>query len=85
MHSTGDYIEPTQPFNAEFWGPRSVRYMDYIANDLNERHWESIFDALSSFSSRSEKEEAVRYGVPEGPQERVPLPPSDPPSPPRNN
>lgn len=80
MHATGDFIEPVQPFNAEFWGPSTTRYMDYIANDLNEKHWNSIFSALSSSSTRHEKEEAVRYSVPES-QERVPLPPSDPPSP----
>jgi hypothetical protein len=59
--------------------------MDYIANDLNEGHWDSIFRALSFFSARAEKEEAVRNGAPEEARERVPLPPSDPPSPPRDD
>jgi hypothetical protein len=78
---TGDFIEPTQQFNAEFWGSRTTRYMDYITNDLSERHWNSIFAALSMFAIRTSREEAVRNSAPEGPHERVPLPPSDPPSP----
>ena len=55
--------------------------MDYIANDLSGKNWDSIFYALSTFTVRTEKEEAVRNGTSEEPRERVPLPPSDPPSP----
>ena len=58
-----------------------MRYMDYITNDLNEKHWNSIFAALSVFSTRAAKEEAVHNSTPEEPHGRVPLPPSDPPSP----
>ena len=57
MYTTGDFIEPVQPFNAEFWGPSTVQYMSYIANDLGEKHWNSIFLALNFFSARSQKEE----------------------------
>lgn len=85
MHVTGDFIEPVQRFTSEFWGPSTTRYMDYIANDLNEKHWTSIFYALTSFSARKEREEAVHYSKPEESQERVPLPPSDPPSPPHDD
>ena len=59
--------------------------MDYIVNDLGERHWGSIFNALSSFSIQKEKEVAIRNSAPEESCERVPLPPSDPPSPPHDN
>ena len=58
--------------------------MDYITNDLGERHWNSIFTALSIFAVRVSKEEAIRGSAPKGPSERVPLPPSDPPSPPHD-
>jgi hypothetical protein len=81
MYATGDFIESTQKFTAEWWGPSTTQYLDYIAHDLNERHWDSIFGALSSFVIRAEKEEAVRNGAPEAPCKRVPLPASDPPSP----
>ena len=84
MHVTGDFISSAQQFGADFWGPSTVQYMDYIINDLSEQHWNSIFDALSSFSTQKENEEAVRNSVSEESHERVPLPPSDPPSPPRD-
>ena len=57
-------------------------YMDYIFNDLGENHWGSLFGALSTFSKNVVMEEAVKNGASEGPRARVPLPPSDPPSPP---
>ena len=55
--------------------------MDYITNDLSEKHWNAIFAALSVFSTRVSKEEAKHNSAPEEPRERVPLPLSDPPSP----
>ena len=85
MYATGDFIEPTHQFNSEFWGPRTIRYMDYITNDLSDKHWNSIFIALSVFAIRASSEEAVHNGAPEEPSERIPLPPSDPPSPPRDD
>jgi len=84
MHITGDFIMSAQQFGADFWGPRTVRYMDYIANDLSEKHWDSIFGALSSFSARKEKEDAICNSVSEESHKRVPLPLSDPPSPPHD-
>ncbi|KAF9779254.1 hypothetical protein BJ322DRAFT_1113597 [Thelephora terrestris] len=81
MHATGDFITSGQQFNTEFWGPTTVKFMDYLANDLNEHHWNSIFSALSSFSAKVSREEAIYNNVPEEEEERVPLPPSDPPSP----
>ena len=54
-------------------------------NDVNKKQWHSIFDALSSFSIQTIEEEAARNSVPERPHERVPLPPSDPPSPARDD
>ena len=84
MYATGDFINSGQQFNADSWGPTTAHFMDYIVNDLSEKHWDSIFDALSSFSVRTMKEEAVHNGVPDKPHGRVPLPASDPPSPTRN-
>ena len=81
MYATGDFIESAQQFNAEAAGPRTTRYLDNILNDLDVKHWNLIFVALSTFSIKTETEEAVRNGAPERPLERVPLPPSDPPSP----
>lgn len=84
-YATGDFIEPTQQFNAEFWGPTTTRYMDYITNDLGEKQWNAIFAALSIFAVRVSRQEAIHNSAPEEPCERVPLPPSDPPSPPRED
>jgi hypothetical protein len=81
MFTTGDYVASTQQFNSGDWGPTTTQFMDYIAHDLGERHWFSIFTALSSYSARVAKEEAAKNGASEQSQERVPLPPSDPPSP----
>ena len=83
MHATGDFIASGQQFNTEFWGPTTAKFMDYLANDLNGRHWDSIFSTLNIFSERVAREEAVRNNIPEEVEERVPLPSSDPPSPPR--
>ena len=82
MYATGDFIESGQPFNADDWSPRTTRYMDYVVNDLSEKQWDSIFGALSAFSRKTTQEEATRNSAPEKPHEHVPLPPSDPPSPP---
>ena len=80
MYSTGDCIEATQSFNAEFWGPRTALFMSYIKNDLVERHWDGIFRGLAAASVMLATEVAVENGVPQAPKERVPLPASDPPS-----
>jgi hypothetical protein len=82
MHSTGDYIEATQCFNAEFWGQRTALFMDYITKDLTERHWDGIFRGLATVSKRVAEDVAIATGAPQALQERVPLPLSDPPSPP---
>ena len=82
MHSTGDYVEATQGFNAEFCGMRTALFMDYIAKDLTERHWDGIFGGLAAVSKRVAAEVAAETGAPPAPRECVPLPPSDPPSPP---
>lgn len=85
MYATGDFIASSGQFNTDNWGRTTARFMGYIANDLNEKHWYSIFLALSSFSVQAAKEEAIRNSAPEKPRERVPLPPSDPPSPTHDN
>jgi hypothetical protein len=84
MYKTGDFIAIGH-FNADDWGPTTVRFMDYIVNDLGEKHWSSMFSALCSYSAQAAKEEAIRNGAPEEPHERVPLPASDPPSPARDD
>jgi len=85
MHLTGEYIEASQSFNANFWGPHTKIFMDYIINDLTERHWDGIFRGLATVSKRVADEIAVAVGVPVTQQKHVPLPPSDPPSPPAGN
>jgi len=81
MHLTGDYIEATQSFNAEFWGRRTTIFMEYITKDLTGRHWDGIFGGLAAVSKRVSEEIAIAAGAPLVQKERVPLPPSDPPSP----
>ena len=82
MFSTGDFIEATQSFNSEFWGPRTTLFMEYISKDLTGRHWDSIFRGLAAISVKATMEAAVEKGMPHAPKECIPLPPSDPPSPP---
>ena len=85
MYATGDFVTSSQQFNGDSWGPKTAQYMDHIINDLGERHWNSIFSAMHSFSTQTVKEEATHNGAPTEPYERVPLPPSDPPSPAHND
>jgi hypothetical protein len=86
MYATGDFIASGQPFNTDSWGPKTAQFMDHITKDLGEKHWDSIFSSLYSFSTRIAKEEAIDNGVPlEGLGEHVPLPSSDPPSSPRDD
>lgn len=56
--------------------------MEYITNDLAERHWDGIFRGLAAVSKRVTEEVAIAAGAPRESNERVPLPPPDPPSPP---
>ena len=56
--------------------------MEYITNDIVERHWDGIFRALATMSVKIMKEVAAEVGAPQVPQKCVPLPQSDPPSPP---
>jgi hypothetical protein len=85
MYATGDFIESGQQFNAEYWGSSTAQYMDYIVNDLGEKQWTSIFSAISAFSQTMNEEAAPNLDAPGEPHERIPLPSSDPPSPPRND
>ena len=82
MHSTGDYLKAAQGFNAEFCGMCTALFMDYITKDLTERHWDGVFGGLAAVSKRVAAEVAAETGAPPAPREHVPLPPSDPPSPP---
>ena len=81
MYATGDFIESGEQFDAISCGPATAQFMDYIVNDLRENQWNSIFGLLSTFTRQTLKEEATRNSAPKEPRERVPLPPSDPPSP----
>ena len=81
MYATGDFIVSRKPFSSDSWGSTTVQFMDYIANDLTERHWNSIFSMLYSFSAQVTKEEEMHNSTPHELCERVPLPLSDPPSP----
>ena len=80
MYLTGDYVEPSESFNTEFCGPRTEIFMEYISNDLAEKHWDGIFRALAAVSkhvAQEVTEETAAFRT-----ERAPLPASDPPSPP---
>ena len=81
MHSSSNYVEATESFNTEFAGPQTETFMDYISKDLAERHWDGIFGGLAAVSKRVAEDVAVATGAPRA-TERVPLPSSDPPSPP---
>jgi hypothetical protein len=83
MHNSGDFIASHQPFSADDWSPTTAKFMDYIIHDVKDGQWDSLFRLLNAFCARTAKEEAARNGAPNEPSERVPLPPSDPPSPPR--
>lgn len=80
MYLTGDYVEPSESFNTEFCGPRTEIFMEYISNDLAEKHWDGIFRALGAVSKRVAEEVAAETATSRA--ERPPLPASDPPSPP---
>ena len=85
MHSTGDYIEASQSFNADLGGPRTKIFMDYITKDLAERQWDGIFRGVATVSRRVADEVAIAVGAAVSPPERARLPPSDPPTPPGGN
>ena len=59
MYAMGDFIVSREPFSSDSWGSTTVQFMDYIANDLTERHWNSIFGMLYSFSAQVTKEEEM--------------------------
>ena len=82
MYTTGDFVASTQQFGAELRGPSTAQFMDYLVNDLGQKHWDSIFNTLSSSSRQVTKEEAIHNNAPEEVDEHVPLPLSYPPSPP---
>ena len=54
--------------------------MEYISNDLAEKHWDGIFRALAAVSKRVAEEVATETAA--SCAECAPLPTSDPPSPP---
>ena len=59
MYASGDLILSNKPFNGDSWGPTTTRFLDYIANDLTEKQWGAIFQALASFTPQVQEEEAV--------------------------
>ena len=79
---TGEYVEPEEKFSTNLCGPRTVRFMEYITDDLTERHWDGIFRGLAAMSVKVAKKAAAKVGAPQAPRKRVPLHASDPPSPP---
>ena len=56
--------------------------MEYISDDLVERHWDGIFRSLAAMSVKVAREAAAETGAPQAPRKHIPLPSSDPPSPP---
>ena len=67
MHSTSDYIEATQGFNAKFWNEHTALFMEYITKDLTKQHWNSIFAGLAAVSKRVAAEVAAEAGAPPAP------------------
>ncbi|KAF9791047.1 hypothetical protein BJ322DRAFT_1104702 [Thelephora terrestris] len=82
LHLSGDYVGPTESFNTEFCGPRTELFMAYISKDLAEKHWDGIYRALAVVSKRVDQEVNDQVGASCAAHEHVPLPMSDPPSPP---
>ena len=80
MYLTGDYVEPSESFNTEFCGPCTEIFMEYISNDLAEKHWDGIFRALAAVLKRVAQEVAEETAAFH--TEHASLPASDPPSPP---
>jgi fumarate hydratase class II len=81
MYTTGDYVEPAQSFNSDFWSPCTKIFMEYITKDLEDRQWDGIFRGLAAILVKVSMDVAVMNRVPQAPKlARVPLPTSDPPS-----
>ena len=55
-------------------------YIDKIKNDLTDDNWKAIFDALHRLQESRTHEAQIEAGV--TPEEREPLLPADPPTPP---
>lgn len=72
MHTTGDYIEAAQSFNAEFWVQSTALFMNHITRDLSKRHWDGIFRGLTAMLSRATAQAAVEKGGSQAPEEHVP-------------
>ena len=80
MYLTGDYVEPSESFNTEFCGPRTEMFMEYISNNLAEKHWDGIFRALAAVLKHVTQEVAEETAAFR--TEHTSLPASDPPLPP---
>ena len=55
-------------------------YVDKIKNNLTDENWRAIFDALHRLQESGAYEAQIEAGV--TPEEREPLLPADPPTPP---
>ena len=80
MHRSGDYVSNTSEFSATNWLRVTNMYADKIKNDLNDGNWKAIFSALHRLQELRAHEAQVRAGVVF--EEREPLLPADPPTPP---
>ena len=80
LHRSGDYVSSTNEFSSTKWVRTTNMYIDKIKNDLTDDNWKAIFDALYRLQESRAHEALVEAGI--VPEEREPLLPADPPTPP---
>ena len=80
LHHTGDYMSCSNEFSATNWVKMTNMYINKINNDLTDDNWKAIFNALDRLQETCAHEARVKAGVVL--EEREPLLPADPPTPP---
>ena len=80
LHRSGDYVPSTNEFSSTKWIRTTNMYIDKIKNDLTDDNWKAIFDALYRLQESRAHEALVEVGI--VPEEREPLLPADPLTPP---
>jgi hypothetical protein len=80
LHQTGNYVSSTIEFSATKWLRVTNMYIDKIKHDLDDDNWRAIFDALHELEEARIYEAQLEAGAIL--EEREPLLPADPPTPP---
>jgi hypothetical protein len=81
LHRTGDYLSSSNEFSTTNWLRTTNMYLDKIQNDLTSDNWSAIFKALHQLEDSCARAAQVEAGV-TAPEDREPLLPADPPTPP---